>query len=141
MSWPLDLGAYALQDRRHAWKAVYRLSAWMAYDLPSGLSSRVRPVCLSSILLAKDRAVELVADRSGSEHCRLTPLCRRLRQKAATMALSFDDPSGIEKTETKGYQAADASLDRPLPSLQVALAAAGQGHQVHQRWAHQDCPS
>ena len=141
MSWPLGFCACALQDRPHAWKAVYRLSAWMASDLPSGLSIQVRPVCLSSILLAKDRAVVLVADRSGSDHCPLTPLSRRLRQMAATMALSFDDPSGIEKTETKGYQAADASLDRPLPYLQVALAEAGQGRRDRQRWGHQGCPA
>ena len=141
MSWPLDFCAHALQDPPHAWKAVYRLSAWMASDLPSGLSIRVRPVCLSSILLAKDRAVVLVADRSVSDHCPLTPLSRRLRQMAATMALSFDDPSGIEKTETKGCQAADASLDRPLPCLQVALAAAGPGHQGRQRWAHRGGPA
>ena len=133
MSWPLDLGAYALQDPPHAWKAVYRLSAWMASDLPSGLSIRVRPVCLASILLVKDRAVELVADRSVSEHSPLTPLSRRRRQTAETKATFLDAQIEIEKTVTKGSQELDAFPDRPIPSLQAVLAEAGQGHRVRQR--------
>ena len=140
MSWPLDLGAYALQDLPHAWKAVYRLSAWMASDLPSGLSIGVRPVCLASILLVKDRAVELVADRFSNDHCLPTQVRCRM-QMAAMKAISLDDPSGIERTSAKGSPALDASLDRPLPYLQAVLAAAGQGHRVRQRWAHQGCPS
>ena len=111
---------------------MYRLSAWLASDLPSGLSIRMRPVCLASILLAKDRAVELVACRSLSERCPLTPLSRRRRQTAATKATFLDDQSEIEKTVTKGSQELDASLDRPLPSLQAALAEAGQDHRVRQ---------
>ena len=119
---------------------MYRLSAWLASDLPSGLSIRVRPVCPASILLETDRVAEVVADRYSNDHCLPTQVQCRM-QMAAMKAISLDDPSGIERTSTKGSPALDASLDRPLPYLQAALAAAGQGHQVRQRWAHQGCPS
>ena len=114
-----------------------RLSAWMASDLPSGLSIRVRQVYLAWIPSARDHVVEVVAGRSESEHCLLVPLTRRRRQTAATMGTSLDDLSEIWKTATKGSRELDAFLGRPSSFLQVALAEAYQGHRVRQRWAHQ----
>ena len=133
MSWPLDLRACALQDPLHAWKAVARLSAWMASDLPSGLSIRVRPVCLAWIPSARGEAVEVVACRSWNEYCLLTPMFRRQRQMAATKVTFLDDLSEIWKTATKGSREPDASQGRPGSFPQVALAEAGQGHRVPQR--------
>jgi len=112
---------------------VARLSAWMASDLPSGLSIQERQVYLAWIPSARDGAVEIVADHSWSERCLLTPLFQRRRQTAAMKATFLDDQSEIEKTVTKGSQELDTFLDRPLPSLQAALAEAGQGHHVRQR--------
>ena len=147
-SLPLDLDACALQDRLHVWMAVARLSTWDApvaqhcpFCLPSGLSIRVRPVCPASILLETDRVAEVVADRFSNDHCLPTPLSRCRRQLAALTAILLGDLSGIEVISTKGSPALDASLGRPLPYLQVALAAAGPGRQVRQRWGHQGCPS
>ena len=113
----------------------------MASDLPSGLSIREKQVSLAWIPSVRDGAVEIVAGRSWSERCLLTPLFRRRRQTAETKATFLDAQIEIEKTVTKGSQELDAFLDRPLQSLQAALAEAGQGHRVRQRWAHQDCLS
>ena len=105
----------------------------MADVLPSGLESRVRQVSLAWIPSVRDVAVAIVAGRSWSGRCLLTPLFRRRRQTAETKATFLDAQIEIEKTVTKGYQELDAFLDRPLQSLQAALAEAGQGHRVRQR--------
>ena len=114
-----------------------RLSAWMASDLPSGLSIRERQVSLAWIPSVRDGAVEIVAGRSWSERCLLTPLFRRRRQTAETKATFLDAQIEIEKTVTKGSRELDAFRGRPSSFLQVALAEAYQGHRVRQRWAHQ----
>ena len=56
---------------------------------------------------------------------------------AATRVIFLGDLSEIGKTVTKGFPELDASRGRPHSFLQVALAEAGQGHRVRQRWAHQ----
>ena len=105
----------------------------MASDVPSGLESGVRPVCLAWIPSARGETVEVVACRSWNEYCLLTPMFRRQRQMAATKVTFLDDQSEIEKTVMKGFREPDAFLGRPLLSLQAVLAEAGQGHRVRQR--------
>ena len=148
MSWLLDHDACVRPaPHPHAWKAVYRLSTWDAQVTHhcsscrlSGLLIRVRPVCPASILLAKDRVVEVAAGHFLNGHCLPTPLTRRLSQLAAVTAIHLGDPSGIAMTSLMASPALDASLGRPLPYLQVAVAAACQGHRVRQRWGHQGRP-
>ena len=93
----------------------------------------MRQVSLAWIPSVRDVAVAIVAGRSWSGRCLLTPLFRRRRQTAETKATFLDAQIEIEKTVTKGHQELDAFLDRPLQSLQAALAEAGQGHRVRQR--------
>ena len=72
---------------------------------------------------------------------RLPPLTLCRRQLAVVTAILLGDPSVIAMISVMASPALDASLDRPLPYLQVALAAAGPGRQGRQRWGHQGCPA
>ena len=141
MSAPLDRGAYGRPARRpHAWKAVDRLSTWEAFR-PSGLWSRERLVSPASILLEMDRGDAVADDHCVTDRCLPTPPTRRRMQFAALMGDPYDGPSGIAMILMTESQALDPCQDHPPRYLQVALAAAGQGHRGRRHWGRLDCPS
>ena len=105
-----------------------RLSTWDACR-PSGLESRVRPVSPASILLEMDRGDAVADDHCVTDCCFPTPMTQHRTRSAALMVDLFDGPIGIAMILMRGSRSLDPFQDRPPRCPQVALAAAGQGHQ------------
>ena len=116
-----------------------RLSTWVAC-LPSGLESQVRPVSPASILSERVRGDAIADDHCVTDRCLPTPLTRHRMRSAALMVDLFDGPSGIAMILMMELRALDPFQDLPPRCPQVALAAAGQGRRVRQRWGHLGCP-